>query len=224
MHAQQNNAQQNWSQPTVRIAAPVNPQTTIQTTPTGQLPGGASTISKYDYLGKIGEGTYGVVYLAVSKDNARQLLAIKTFKTARVRSIGDVLRFMSGIATQMSGSPTCRSLLHCLLHCQHQQYCHRPTTYAVPFRPTQGPWTPPPHRRSSLRPTTSSPTRGPTLYTRHQHHIDLPRRTSIDRISCFGNTTPMKPLVWVTYHYPRRTRGTWPRSPQALTAALTAVR
>ena len=81
MQAHQNNA--NWQPSTIRIAAPVSAQT-LQHTPTRQLPGGATTLSKYDYLGKIGEGTYGVVYLAVSKDNAKNLLAIKTFKTARV--------------------------------------------------------------------------------------------------------------------------------------------
>lgn len=39
---------------------------------------------KYDILGKIGEGTYGVVYLATSKQDKKQLYAIKKFKTGRV--------------------------------------------------------------------------------------------------------------------------------------------
>lgn len=38
----------------------------------------------YDILGKIGEGTYGVVYLATSKQDKKQLYAIKKFKTGRV--------------------------------------------------------------------------------------------------------------------------------------------
>eukprot|EP00878_Enallax_costatus_P035578 GHUV01039754.1.p1 GENE.GHUV01039754.1~~GHUV01039754.1.p1 ORF type:complete len:221 (+),score=39.64 GHUV01039754.1:357-1019(+) len=37
----------------------------------------------YDILGKIGEGTYGVVYLATSKQDKKQLYAIKKFKTGR---------------------------------------------------------------------------------------------------------------------------------------------
>lgn len=40
----------------------------------------------YDILGKIGEGTYGVVYLATSKRDKKQLYAIKKFKTGRVSS------------------------------------------------------------------------------------------------------------------------------------------
>lgn len=38
----------------------------------------------YDLLGKIGEGTYGVVYLATAKHDKKQLFAIKKFKTGRV--------------------------------------------------------------------------------------------------------------------------------------------
>eukprot|EP00775_Hariotina_reticulata_P004955 gene4955-5196_t len=38
---------------------------------------------EYDLIGKIGEGTYGVVYLATSKQDKRQLYAIKKFKTGR---------------------------------------------------------------------------------------------------------------------------------------------
>jgi hypothetical protein len=49
----------------------------------------ASQLSaKYELLGKIGEGTYGLVYLAYSRGNPSKLFAIKTFKTARVRSCG----------------------------------------------------------------------------------------------------------------------------------------
>jgi serine/threonine protein kinase len=40
----------------------------------------------YDLLGKIGEGTYGVVYLATAKQDKKQLFAIKKFKTGRVSS------------------------------------------------------------------------------------------------------------------------------------------
>lgn len=40
----------------------------------------------YDLLGKIGEGTYGVVYLATAKHDKKQLFAIKKFKTGRVRA------------------------------------------------------------------------------------------------------------------------------------------
>lgn len=39
----------------------------------------------YDLLGKIGEGTYGLVYLATAKHDKKQLFAIKKFKTGRVR-------------------------------------------------------------------------------------------------------------------------------------------
>lgn len=54
-------------------------------------PGPASSCvalsAKYDLLGRIGEGTYGVVYLAASREQPgtrRRLFAIKTFKTGRV--------------------------------------------------------------------------------------------------------------------------------------------
>lgn len=45
----------------------------------------------YDLLGKIGEGTYGVVYLATAKHDKKQLFAIKKFKTGRVSGQGCVL-------------------------------------------------------------------------------------------------------------------------------------
>lgn len=38
----------------------------------------------YDINGKVGEGTYGVVYLAYTKEPLRRLLAIKTFKPGKV--------------------------------------------------------------------------------------------------------------------------------------------
>jgi serine/threonine protein kinase len=41
---------------------------------------------RYDLLGKIGEGTYGVVHLATSKQDKKRVYAIKKFKTGRVRS------------------------------------------------------------------------------------------------------------------------------------------
>ena len=40
--------------------------------------------SLYNISGKVGEGTYGVVYLAHTKDPHRKLLAIKTFKPGKV--------------------------------------------------------------------------------------------------------------------------------------------
>lgn len=46
--------------------------------------GSATILSKYELLGKIGEGTYGLVYLAYARDNPAKQYAIKTFKTARV--------------------------------------------------------------------------------------------------------------------------------------------
>ncbi len=51
-----------------------------------QAPGGTAQAlsAKYDLLGRIGEGTYGVVYLATSKTGDKRLYAIKTFKTGRV--------------------------------------------------------------------------------------------------------------------------------------------
>ena len=36
-------------------------------------------------IGKIGEGTYGVVYLARSRGARSRLLAVKTFKPGKVR-------------------------------------------------------------------------------------------------------------------------------------------
>jgi len=39
---------------------------------------------QYELLGKIGEGTYGVVYLAADRADRSRLLAIKKFKTGRV--------------------------------------------------------------------------------------------------------------------------------------------
>lgn len=40
--------------------------------------------SFYDIIGKIGEGTYGVVYLARSKEGRSKMLAVKTFKPGKV--------------------------------------------------------------------------------------------------------------------------------------------
>jgi len=57
------------------------------------------------WWGKIGEGTYGVVYLATSKQDKKQLYAIKKFKTGRVglNSLPDSLachpRFKGGQMT-----------------------------------------------------------------------------------------------------------------------------
>jgi serine/threonine protein kinase len=48
--------------------------------------GGWGLEQRYDLLGKIGEGTYGVVYLATSKQDKKRVYAIKKFKTGRVRS------------------------------------------------------------------------------------------------------------------------------------------
>lgn len=39
---------------------------------------------RYEVLAKIGEGTYGVVYLAAARDGSGKLYAIKTFKPGRV--------------------------------------------------------------------------------------------------------------------------------------------
>ena len=39
----------------------------------------------YEVIGKIGEGTYGVVYLARSRGARSRLLAVKTFKPGKVR-------------------------------------------------------------------------------------------------------------------------------------------
>ena len=41
----------------------------------------------YSISGKVGEGTYGVVYLAYSRDSQRRLLAIKTFKPGKVQQL-----------------------------------------------------------------------------------------------------------------------------------------
>ena len=60
-----------------------------------QHPSGAATSSTaaipaylskwYEVIGKIGEGTYGVVYLARSRGARSRLLAVKTFKPGKVR-------------------------------------------------------------------------------------------------------------------------------------------
>ena len=39
----------------------------------------------FDVVGKIGEGTYGVVYLARSREPRPCLLAVKTFKPGKAR-------------------------------------------------------------------------------------------------------------------------------------------
>jgi len=59
-------------------------------TPTPLAPSGADSHpleGQYEILGKIGEGTYGVVYLGASRETPRKLYAIKTFKTGRVRLV-----------------------------------------------------------------------------------------------------------------------------------------
>ena len=38
----------------------------------------------YDVKGKVGEGTYGLVYLANTRDPQKKLIAIKTFKPGKV--------------------------------------------------------------------------------------------------------------------------------------------
>ncbi|KAF8068174.1 CDKE-1 [Scenedesmus sp. PABB004] len=48
--------------------------------------GGWALESRYELLGKIGEGTYGVVYLATARGGPRTVYAIKKFKTGRVRA------------------------------------------------------------------------------------------------------------------------------------------
>jgi hypothetical protein len=51
----------------------------------GATSGAAALAARYDILSKIGEGTYGLVYLAAARDGSGRLYAIKTFKTGRVR-------------------------------------------------------------------------------------------------------------------------------------------
>ncbi len=45
--------------------------------------------SRYEVIGKIGEGTYGVVYLARSRGARSRLLAVKTFKPGKVQPAAD---------------------------------------------------------------------------------------------------------------------------------------
>lgn len=60
----------------------------------------------YDILGKIGEGTYGVVYLATSKQDKKKLYAIKKFKTGRVCQLCQAAAFvLNHSARLMSDSP-----------------------------------------------------------------------------------------------------------------------
>ena len=40
----------------------------------------------YNVIGKVGEGTYGNVYLAHSKTQQSKILAVKTFKTSKVET------------------------------------------------------------------------------------------------------------------------------------------
>ncbi|KIZ04186.1 hypothetical protein MNEG_3767, partial [Monoraphidium neglectum] len=56
---------------------------TAPTATPGGTSGAASLALRYEILGKIGEGTYGLVYLAAARDGSRKLFAIKTFKTGR---------------------------------------------------------------------------------------------------------------------------------------------
>ena len=83
---------QSWQQPQ-------QPSAQQQRNPAQGQPSGATAVAAsvdtagwvleqhYDILGKIGEGTYGVVYLATSKQDKKQLYAIKKFKTGRVRLV-----------------------------------------------------------------------------------------------------------------------------------------
>ena len=41
----------------------------------------------YNVIGKVGEGTYGNVFLAATKTKASKILAIKTFKTGKVSNV-----------------------------------------------------------------------------------------------------------------------------------------
>lgn len=43
-------------------------------------------LQHFEIIGKVGEGTYGVVYLARPHNNRSKLLAIKTFKPGKVAS------------------------------------------------------------------------------------------------------------------------------------------
>jgi hypothetical protein len=52
--------------------------------PASGASGSAALAARYDVISKIGEGTYGLVYLAAARDGSRRLFAIKTFKTGRV--------------------------------------------------------------------------------------------------------------------------------------------
>lgn len=65
------------------------------TTP-GLAAGAPGLASRYDVLAKIGEGTYGLVYLALARDGSRRLYAIKTFKTGRVRGAAALLGCVLG--------------------------------------------------------------------------------------------------------------------------------
>ncbi len=49
----------------------------------GQQPVPAYVAKLFDVVGKIGEGTYGVVYLARSREPRPSLLAVKTFKPGK---------------------------------------------------------------------------------------------------------------------------------------------
>ena len=51
------------------------------------------SLSEYEILGKIGEGTYGVVYLARGRDSRKKLYAIKTFKGAKVSDLDASFEF-----------------------------------------------------------------------------------------------------------------------------------
>lgn len=94
----------NWQQPSQQLAGPAQQQRSAAAAAAAQQAGGhhshvvpatAAPASgegagwgleqSYDLLGKIGEGTYGVVYLATSKQDKKRVFAIKKFKTGRVR-------------------------------------------------------------------------------------------------------------------------------------------
>jgi len=69
---------------TAAAAAAATGGSAVAATPGGGA-GGGVLAAKYDIISKIGEGTYGLVYLAAARDGSRKLYAIKTFKTGRVR-------------------------------------------------------------------------------------------------------------------------------------------
>jgi hypothetical protein len=72
----------------------------------------------YDLVGKIGEGTYGVVYLATAKQDRTQMFAIKKFKTGRVSFDSTALQALVGVSPALQALVGAFLLVRCACRCR----------------------------------------------------------------------------------------------------------